>query len=440
VELKKGVKGLSMQNEKPERLIALDVFRGLTIAGMVLVNNPGTWSNIYSPLKHASWHGCTPTDWIFPFFLFIVGVAITLSLNKRKERGDNQWQLLRQIMRRSITIFLLGLCLAGFPYFDRFGLMFIAGTALALWMTQPKWQDDPGEPINHRCDRYALLTIGLVLVAGSFYSFDTSNLRIPGVLQRIAVVYFFAAWIFLKTGIKTQATIAALLLLVYWAMMTLIPVPGIGESNLEQKTNLAAWLDNRLLGGHLWRHSVVWDPEGILSTLPAISTALLGILLGHFLRLEWSRGKQVVVMLAAGGAGIALGLLWDMWFPFNKSLWTSSYVVYTGGLAFVLFAVIFWLVDVKQWGRWWTTPFLVYGTNSITVFFLSGIMARLLGIIRVIGCTGEVVSLKTCLYDGWFTPFFTDGVNASLAWALCYVLLWLGLMWILYARKIFIKV
>lgn len=429
-----------METEKTERLIALDVFRGLTIAGMVLVNNPGTWSHIYPPLRHADWHGCTPTDWIFPFFLFIVGVAITLSLNKRKERGDNQWQLLRQIIRRSTTIFLLGLLMAGFPYFDHFGILFIGGVALALWMTQPKWQDDREEKQGRRAMRYTLLAIAMSSVAASLYFFGNSTMRIPGVLQRIAVVYLVAGFIFLKTGVKTQAAICVALLFIYWALMALVPVPGIGPANLDKSTNLAAWLDNTLLGGHLWKQTKVWDPEGVLSTLPAISTALLGVLLGHFLRLSWSRGKQALTMLLAGGLGIGLGLLWHQVFPINKGLWTSSYVVYTGGLAIVFFAVCFWVVDVQKWGRWWTTPPLVYGTNSITVFFLSGLMARLLGLFQVAGCDGAAVSLKTWLYEGWYTPLFIDPVNASLAWAISYVVLWLGLMWILYAKKIFIKV
>lgn len=370
--------------EKPERLLSLDIFRGLTIAGMILVNNPGSWGHIYPPLRHAQWHGCTPTDWIFPFFLFIVGVAITLSLTKRKERGDDQRQLSLQIVRRTLIIFVLGLVLAGFPFFD------------------------------------------------------LATIRIPGVLQRIAVVYFFAGILFLKTSLKVQASLATLFLFVYWGLMTLVPVPGVGHPNLEPTTNLAAWLDNFLLPGHLWRYTKVWDPEGILSTLPAVSTCLYGVLLGHWLASKTTQGNKVLGMLASGVVGILLGLLWSQVFPLNKSLWTSSYVLYTAGLALIFFGMCYWLADMKGY-KLWAMPFVVYGSNAITVFFLSGLVARLLGIIKVSNSLGESVSLHNYWYNALYTSWLTP-VNASLAWALTNVLVWLGLMWILYAKKIFIKI
>lgn len=370
--------------ETKERLISLDVFRGITIAGMILVNNPGSWGNIYPALAHAKWHGCTPTDLIFPFFLFIVGVAITLSLTKRKERGDNQTKLMLQIFRRSITLFALGIILHGFPYFD------------------------------------------------------FSTIRIPGVLQRIAVVYLFSSIIFLKFNIKWQAYIGGVLLLLYWGLMTLIPVPGVGYPNLEPTTNLAAYIDNLLLNGHLWKFTGVWDPEGILSTLPAISSAIAGIMLGHWLRTKNDSTTKVVWMFIFGNAGILLGIIWDMWFPLNKNIWTSSYVVYTTGLALHFFAFCYWFIDVKGI-KWWTKPFVVYGLNAITVFFLSGIIGRLMTLIMVTGADGKEIALKTYLYNALFTPYLSP-INASLAWALSYVVIWLGLMWILYAKKIFIKV
>lgn len=377
---------------KNERLISLDVFRGITIAGMILVNNPGTWGEIYPPLKHAPWHGCTPTDLIFPFFLFIVGVAITLSLTKRKERGDDQKKLILQILRRSATLFLLGMILQTFPLFN-------------------------------------LETGGLI---------DFSKARIPGVLQRIAVVYFFASLIFLKFDLKMQAMLGAAFLLVYWALMTLIPVPGVGYANLEPTTNLAAYLDNLLLGGHLWSGTKVWDPEGILSTIPAISTALCGVMLGHWLRQPVDEIKKAAWIFVAGNIALIIGIVWDLTFPLNKNIWTSSYVMYTAGLALQFFGMCYWFIDIKGWS-WWTKPFVVYGLNAITVFFLSGIVGRMMNMIKVTGAEGELVSLKTYLFQTFFVPYFSL-INASLAWAILYVLIWLGLMWILYVKKIFIKV
>lgn len=373
-----------MSVQKSERLMSLDVFRGITIAGMILVNNPGTWSDIYPALRHASWHGCTPTDLIFPFFLFIVGVAITYSLSKRKDRGDDQTKLILQILRRSAVLFLLGLILSGFPYFD------------------------------------------------------LSDIRIPGVLQRIAVVYLIASLIFLKVDFKWQVWLTVIFLLVYWVLMTLVPVPGVGYANLEPTTNLAAWLDNLILSGHMWSATKVWDPEGILSTIPAISTALLGVLTGHLLRSDKDKATKTVWMFVAGNALLVLGYIWDVWFPLNKSIWTSSYVVYTGGLALNFLAMCYWIIDVLGYKKW-AIPFQVYGLNAITVFFLSGIIGRLMGIITVTSADGSDISLKGYLFQNIFLPWL-EPINASLAWAVCYIVIWLGLMWILYAKKIFIKV
>jgi predicted acyltransferase len=367
-----------------KRLLSLDVFRGITIAGMIMVNNPGDWGNVYSALQHAHWHGVTPTDLIFPFFLFIVGVAITLSLTKRKERGDNSSKLYLQIFRRTIIIFILGLILNGFPYFD------------------------------------------------------FSTIRIPGVLQRIAVVYCITSVLFLKYSIKTLAIISFVLLFLYWGMMTLIPVPGVGYANLEQSTNLGAWLDNLLLGGHLWGYSKVWDPEGIISTIPAISTGIFGILTGNYiLKSQVDKTTKVVWMFVAGNFALLISLFWDMWFPINKQLWTSSYVIYTGGMALVFLAMCYYLIDVKGY-TWWTKPFVVYGTNAITVYFLSGIVGTLLYLINW-NSDGKVITLKDFLYNTFFISWISP-INASLLWAVVYVLFWLGIMWIFYRKKIFIKV
>jgi predicted acyltransferase len=366
------------------RMLSLDAFRGLTIAGMILVNNPGTWGSIYSPLKHADWHGWTPTDLIFPFFLFIVGVSITLALSRRAEGGGSKRDLYVKIFRRALIIFALGIVLAGFPFFE------------------------------------------------------LSTIRIPGVLQRIAVCYLFAAIIFLKTDWRTQAFIAAALLVTYWILMTLVPVPGFGAGDLGKEGNLAAYLDRMLLEGHIWQQAKVYDPEGILSTLPAIATTLCGVLTGRLLRSRQTPLEKTAGMFVAGTAGIVAGWAWNFWFPINKPLWTSSYVLFTAGMALQLLALCYWLIDIKG-ARRWAKPFVVFGTNALAVFFLSGIFARLLGLIKFTGADGKRHALHQLVFDNLFASWASP-VNASLMFAVCFVLLWLGLMWILYRRNIFIKV
>ncbi len=373
-----------MEVQKPERLLSLDVFRGITIAGMILVNNPGNWSHIYPALEHAKWNGVTPTDLIFPFFLFIVGVAITFSLTKRKESGADQKKLMLQILRRSAILFVLGLIMYGFPYFN------------------------------------------------------LSNQRIPGVLQRIAVCYFISSIIFLKTNIKVLTYTASSLLLIYWGTMTLIPVPGVGSPNLQPGTNLGAWFDRLILGvDHLWPGSKTWDPEGILSTIPAVSTTLFGVLTGYWLRQKIEPSTKVVWMFFWGNVGLVLGVIWDIWFPINKGLWTSSYVLFTTGMALQFLGMCYWLIDVKGY-KWWTKPFVVYGMNAITVFFLSGILARTLSLIHIT-LDGRELSVKTFIYTFLFT-WWLSPINASLAWALLNVLFWLGILWIMYKKRVFIKV
>lgn len=377
------------------RLVSLDVFRGATIALMILVNNPGDWGNVYPPLLHAKWNGCTPTDLVFPFFLFIVGVSVTLSLTKRKERGDDIFKLVLQIFRRSFLIFFIGVFLNAFP------------------------------------------------------DFNLSEVRILGVLQRIALVYFFISLIFLFTEWKTQVIISAILLLGYWALITLVPVPGIGMPNISQPNvydpilqkeiapNIVAWLDNKLLAGHLWRTTKIWDPEGLLSTLPAIVTGLFGVLLGKFLRTKLDEFNKIIWIFFTANILIFIGLLWDLVFPMNKSLWTSSYVLFTAGLALHFFAMCYWLIDIKKID-WWIKPFVIYGTNAITVYTLSWIGGTFLRRIKF-DFYGTETSLRNFLYDNLFKPFLSP-INASLAWAIFYVLFWLGIMWIFYKKKIFLKI
>lgn len=364
------------------RMLSLDVFRGITIAGMILVNNPGTWSAVYPPLKHAEWHGWTPTDLIFPFFLFIVGVAITLAFARRMEAGGSKRDLYWKIFRRTAIIFALGLFINGFPYFD------------------------------------------------------LAKIRIPGVLQRIAVCYFFASLVFLWTGWRGQAIAAAALLVAYWALMMLVPVPGYGAGDLSQQGNLAAYIDRALLAGHTY--TPVYDPEGILSTLPAIATTLFGVLAGHWLRADRSPFEKAVGLFAFGMIGVVLGWVWNWWFPINKPLWTSSYVLFTGGLALQFLAFCYWLIDIKGY-RKWSKPFVIFGVNALAVFVLSAILGRLMTLWRIPRADGSMGNLKTFIYDHLFASW-AQPVNASLMFAIFYVLFWLGVMAILYRKRIIIKV
>ena len=367
-----------------ERLISLDVFRGLTIAGMVLVNNPGTWSAIYPPLEHAEWNGWTPTDLVFPFFLFIVGVSITLALSRRKESGGSQRDLFIKVARRAALIFLVGLALHLFPFF-------------------------PATRFTH--------------------------MRILGVLQRIALCYFFAAIIFLTTRVRTQAIIAVALLLIYWFLMTKVPVPGYGVGDLGIEGNLAAYLDRLLLAGHTYRPQ--YDPEGLLSTVPAISTTLFGVLTGHWLRQQRDALDKVAGLFVAGACGVVIGWAWNAWFPINKALWTSSYVVFTAGLALELLALSYWLIDIKGYRRW-TKPFVIFGVNALAVFVLSALIVKLMALWKITRPDGSKGGLQGYIFQHVFASWASP-INASLMYAICFVLVCFGAMALLYRWKIIIK-
>jgi predicted acyltransferase len=372
--------------DQSERLLTLDVFRGITIAGMILVNNQGDWGHVYPALDHAPWNGFTPADAIFPFFLFIVGVATAFSLTKRKERGDDRGKLLLQIFKRSVLLILLGIVKDNYP----------------------------------------------------FYTLD--GFQIPGVLQRIGLVYFFSSFICLTASVKKQIVFSFAFLLLYWGLMSLVPVPGIGTPNLGPETNLGAFLDRFLLGGHLDVKTKTWDPSGLLSTLPAISSALFGVLLGHELLMKSDTLVKTIRMFVFGNLSIVLGLLWNVWFPINKNLWTSSYVLFSTGIALNAFAICYWLVDIRHI-RWWTKPFVVYGMNALFVYFISAIFGRTIKrLIFITDSAGIRHNLKDYLFLNFVQPWFRSPYDASVAWALCMVLFWLGILWILYKKKIFIKV
>jgi predicted acyltransferase len=365
------------------RLVSLDVFRGITIAGMVLVNNPGTWSSIYWPLAHAEWHGWTPTDLIFPFFVFIVGVAIPLAFGRRTESGGSKRDLYWKIARRTLIIFALGIFLAGFPHFQ------------------------------------------------------LSTIRIPGVLQRLAVCYLFASIIFLNTKVRIQVVITLALLLIYWFVMTHVHAPGFSSGDLSKEGSLASFVDRTIFGPHIWKQGKVYDPEGLLSTIPAIATAMFGVLTGQWIRTNKTPYEKVAGMFVAGACCVVIGWCWNPFFPINKSLWTSSYVFFTGGLALEFLALCYWIIDIKKYQRW-AKPFVVFGVNAIALFVGTGLMARSMGLIKL-PWGDTTISLQGWIFQKLFLAWLSP-IHASLAYAIAFILLWLGLMWILYNRKIFIKV
>ena len=368
--------------------MSLDVFRGATIAGMILVNNPGDESVTYWPLLHADWNGWTPTDLIFPFFLFIVGVSMAYSFASRLERGDSRQKLMRHVLWRGAVIFGLGLFLNGFP--------------------------------NH---------------------YQLSSWRVYGVLQRIAVCYVISAVLALWAGRRGQILAVVGCLLGYWLLMRFVPVPGFGVPGrdvplLDPDRNIAAWLDRKLLMGHLYE--VTRDPEGVLSTIPAVGTCLLGLLTGRWLRSERGPRTKALGLAAWGIVGLASGVAFDAFFPINKKLWTSSYVLFTAGLALVCLAACYWILDVHRWRRW-ATPVLVFGTNAIAAYVLAEVVAHFIARVGVSGADGTRVSLQELAYRHLFSGL-AGPANASLVYALVFVALCWAAMGLLYRKRIFIKV
>ncbi len=360
------------------RLESLDVFRGLTIAGMMLVNNAGDWEHIYWPLEHAEWNGWTPTDLIFPFFLFIVGVSIVYSFANRQKKGESRGSLLAHSVRRALLIFAIGLFLNGFPHFH-----------LATW-------------------------------------------RIAGVLQRIAIVYLITSVIVLFAGWRGRLAALVGCLVGYWAIMRFVPVPGFGVGNLTPEGNLAAWLDRLTMYNHLYIEHVR-DPEGILSTIPAIGTCLLGVFTGEWLRSARSSSQKLLGMLAAGVVGVVLGTLWAYEFPINKNLWTSSYVLFAGGLALLFLGFCYWTIDIKGW-KAWGKPFMMMGMNPLALYALASLIAHVSINVHI----GDE-TLKSWVYDRLYAHVASP-YNASMLYGLTYVVAFLILGWILYRRKIFLKV
>jgi predicted acyltransferase len=369
------------------RLLSLDLLRGATIAGMILVNNAGDEQAAYWPLQHAHWNGWTPTDLVFPFFLFMVGVSMAFSLASRMARGESRQKLINHIVWRGLILFAIGVGLNGFPYH-----------ALASW-------------------------------------------RIYGVLQRIAICYVVCALLALYTSKRSQWAIIVSCLIGYWLIMRYVPVPGFGVPTrdmplLDPDRNLVAWLDRLLFPGRLYE--ITRDPEGVISTIPAVATCLLGLMTGHWLRSERTQRAKAAGMLVLGVVGIIAGEIANHWFPINKKLWTSSFVLLTAGVALVCLALCYWLLDIKQW-RNWAKPFLVFGSNAIAAYVFAEIGAHLLFRLRVRLADGTAATWQSVIYERVFAPLGSPA-NASLLYALVYVgICWVA-MWVLYRKRIFLKI
>jgi predicted acyltransferase len=348
----------------------------VTIAGMILVDDPGTWSAVYPPLLHAEWSGWTYTDTIFPFFLFVAGISLTLSLERRRARERSRGEAWRRLAARAA----------------------------------------------------ALVALGLALNLTSHLALGSEHLRVPGVLQRIGVCVLAAGTIRIFGGPRAAAACAAALLLGYW---TLILAGGV-----DPATNLPARVDRAVFGAHTWRPG--FDPEGLLSTLPAIATTLLGTLAGDRLLAPVSTRRRILELCAAGSAATAAGLGWGRSLPINKSLWTSSYALLTAGLAALALAACMALVDLRGWRRW-AAPFLWLGRNAIAAFTLSTLGAILLLAIRVEGPEGRPRSLWRTLYLAVFDRFADPRVG-SLLFALAYLALWTAVLGVLYRRRVFLKI
>ena len=383
---------MSCQQQKlPKRLTSLDVFRGITITGMILVNMAGVADHVYPPLLHADWNGCTPTDLVFPFFLFIIGVAIAFSFSKYKENkltlGLGHTVPLGRILRRSAILFALGLLLNG------------------------------------------------------FWNYNWSTIRIMGVLQRISLAYLLATLVILKLPRKGQWAIALLLLLGYWLAMSFIPVPGYGVGNLSRDGNLGAYLDRLIIGtAHLYKgdnFNSMGDPEGLFSTLPAVVSVLLGYFTGDWLRKQPVNSRTSMDLVLVGLSGLVIGEVWGFWFPINKKLWTSSYVVFTAGWALLLLAACYELIEVRGLRRW-GKPFEIMGLNAIFAFVASVLMIKTL-VKTHIGTGEKAPTTYTWIYEHVFVPW-AGAMNGSLFFAMVTVLFWWVVLYGMYRQRWFVKI
>ena len=370
---------------RKKRLASLDAFRGLTIALMIVVNCPGDINAVFSFLGHSSWNGWTFADTVFPSFIFIVGVSLVFSFAKREGPGTSNGSIELRVLRRTIVLFALGFFLNGFP------------------------------------------------------SFQMSNIRIPGVLQRIAICYFLTSLIVLKTGLRGRILWLIGTLASYWLMMRFIPVPGIGAGVLAPGANLASWVDSIFLKGHMWSYyDSTWDPEGIVSTIPAIGTTLFGVLTGQWLMSSASERRKVAGMVCAGLVLLAAGYILDRWMPINKSIWTSTFSIFMAGFALVFLAFFHWLIDIADFSRW-AKPFIILGLNPITIYVLSEVLDTTLRTMNIGMAKGTQVSCQLFLFRSFCIPL-AEAETASMLYALGILMCMLLVAWIMWRKRLFIKV
>jgi len=361
------------ESKKQLRLISLDVFRGLTVALMILVNSPGN-EKPYTWLDHSPWDGWTLADLVFPFFIFIVGVSLAFTLNKALQNNLSFSQIFPKILKRSVILFLIGVLLNAFPH-----------------------------------------------------HFDLGSIRVFGVLQRIAICYFISAILFLTTRISTQAIIMLVLMVGYWLVMTMLP----GPYDLTPQGNVAAYLD-RVLFSSTHLYGKVFDPEGLLSTLPAISTTLLGNLTGAWLLSSHEHKKKIAGMTIAGFLALLSGWVWGLWFPINKALWTSSFVLWTGGLALLFLALCYWLIEVKTVKKW-ARPFEIFGINAMLAYVLHVVFLKIQALIKIPSSDGSIGNMRLFITEQMFN--WASLQNAALLYAISYTILWLLVIWLFVARK-----
>lgn len=379
-------------NVTSKRLLSLDAFRGLCMLGMLLVDYPGDWGYKYAPLIHAHWNGFTLADVIFPSFLFIVGVAMTFSLAKRKERGDSHSDIMKKVFKRAFILIALGL-------------------------------------ISN-----AVIESGPIL--------DWKSLRLMGVLQRIAIVYVICSYLYLKFDIKKIAWIGAGILVAYWGIITLIPVPGYGMPDInihpsESIANLSAWLDNAVLGTHISEWTKPFDNEGIISTIPAIVTGILGLLVGNFLKSDKDEASKTSWIFVSGGALLMAGQIWDIWFPINKLLWSSSFVLYSGGWSLMILAAFYWVIDAKGF-KGWSKPFQALGKNAVLVFTAALCFQGAYWKIMV-NVGGQEMPFRSLLYSSIFEPMFADPYKTSIMYTFAVILFWYGVSAFLDRKKIYLR-
>jgi len=373
-----------------QRLICIDVYRGLVVAGMIVVDNPGSDDLAYWPIKHQQWNGWTPADLIFPSFLFLVGVSMAFSFAARLRRGESRGRIFRHVIWRSLLLIAIG----------------FLTNAMPIWGT------------------------------------DWHAFRYYGVTQRIALCYLAAAILVLWSNWRGQVIALVACLAGYWAILRFVPVPGFGMPGhdipfMDTWRNLPACLDRKLMMGHLYND--VRDPEGLIHTIPAIGTTLMGVLTGEWLRSGASPRSKVLRMVGVGIIGLAAGLVWDRWFPINKNLWTSSFVLLTGGFALIFLGLLYWVTEIKNWRGAWTMPFLVFGMNAIVGYVADSLVYGPGYTFTVRAANGTTMNWHEAA-QAWLVSLGLDAANASLVYSIGAVLFCWLLLWLLWRRRIFIKI